>query len=162
MPTGRIGRATRAREGVATARRGRPPRFARWRVPPVTAKGAISLNFRVYLTPGRAVATYDTSESVRRIYRNFRGGFSYPPSGAHGSLRGTTIRISGHDQRKAKAPSHPRREPGLPSAAVARHRRLPAHDRAAFRRARKIDQGAGRGDALRHVHPAGHAEERLR
>src|SRR5258707_15018935 len=86
MPTGRIGRAPRAREGVAPATRGRPPRFARGRVPPVTAKGAISLNFRVYLTPGRAVATYDTSENVRRIYRNFRGGFSYPPSGAHGSF----------------------------------------------------------------------------
>ena len=39
---------------------------------------------------------------------------------------------------------------------------FPAHDRAALRRPRKVDQGARRGDALRHVHSARDAEERLR
>ena len=54
------------------------------------------------------------------------------------------------------------RDPGLSGAAAARHRGVPAHDRAALRRPREVDQGAGRGDALRHLHPAGDAEERLR
>ena len=54
------------------------------------------------------------------------------------------------------------RNPGLSGFAAARHRGVPAHDRPALRRPRKVDQGAGRGDALRHLHPAGDAEERLR
>ena len=64
--------------------------------------------------------------------------------------------------REATAATHSRRNPGLSGAAAARHRRVPAHDRAALRRPREVDQGARRGDALRHVHPARHAEERLR
>ena len=63
---------------------------------------------------------------------------------------------------KPKPPLIPGRDPGLSGVAAARHRRLPAHDRAAVRRAREVDQGARRGDALRYVHPARHAEERLR
>src|SRR5215472_3971456 len=76
--------------------------------------------------------------------------------------RGTTTRTSGHDQRKAKAASHPRPEPPLSGAAAARHCRLSAHDRAVVRRTREIDQGARRGDALGYFHPVGYAEERLR
>ena len=63
---------------------------------------------------------------------------------------------------KATSAAHPRRDPGLSGAAAARHRGLPAHDRAAVRRPREVDQGARRGDALGHVHPARDAEERLR
>ena len=63
---------------------------------------------------------------------------------------------------KATSTAHPRRNPGLSGAAAARHRGVPAHDRAAVRRPREVDQGARRGDALGHVHPARHAEERLR
>jgi ATP-dependent Lon protease len=60
--------------------------------------------------------------------------------------------------RPAPAPGETRSYPVLPAA---RHRGLPAHDRAALRRPREVDQGAGRGDAERHVHPARDAEERV-
>src|SRR5262249_9883672 len=100
-----------------------------------------------------------------------RGGFRTHPA-AHGGpsgrairgpwARGTTTRTSGHDQRKAKAASDPRPDAPLSGATATRHRRLSAHDCAAVRRTRKIDQGARRGDALRYLHSAGHAEERLR
>ncbi len=65
-------------------------------------------------------------------------------------------------KRKTASTSRARRDPGLSGFAAARHRGLPAHDRAALRRPRKVDQGARRGHAFGHVHPARHAEERLR
>src|ERR1700758_4494152 len=90
MPTGRIGRATRAREG----RRNRAPRggfpIRRWRPRPVAAKAAISLNFRVYLTQQRAVATYDASEKLRGSIEILRGGFRIHPPGAHGKPLSTS------------------------------------------------------------------------
>ena len=49
-----------------------------------------------------------------------------------------------------------------PRPAAAGHRRLPAHDRAAVRRAREIGARAGRGDARRQADPAGRPEERRR
>ena len=64
--------------------------------------------------------------------------------------------IIGHDPRCA------RRNPGLSGPAAARHRRVPAHDRAALRRPREVDPRARRGDERRQADPARDAEERRR
>ena len=53
-----------------------------------------------------------------------------------------------------------RRELSRPAAA--RHRRFPAHDRAALRRPREVDPRARRGDEGRQAHPARDADERRR
>ena len=76
--------------------------------------------------------------------------------------KGHNNKESSHDHPQATAGSRSRRNARLPGSAAARHRGLPAHDRAAVRRPREVDQGAGRGDAERYVHPARDAEERVR
>ena len=61
--------------------------------------------------------------------------------------------------RKPIAPGSRRR---LSRSAAARHRRVPAHDRAAVRRPREVDPRARRGDEGRQADPARHADERGR
>ncbi len=51
--------------------------------PPVTAKGAISLNFRVYLTRWRAVATYDAERQAYELSIEIPGEGSYPNPSEH-------------------------------------------------------------------------------
>src|SRR5262249_52841139 len=49
---------------------------------------AICLNFRVYLTPARAVATYGANEKAYEgSHRNSPGRVSYPPCGARRAFR---------------------------------------------------------------------------
>ena len=50
----------------------------------------------------------------------------------------------------------------FPGPAAARHRGVPAYDRAALRRPREVDQRARRGDARRQADPARDPEERRR
>src|SRR5205085_11283740 len=55
------------------------------------------------------------------------------------ACKGAQQKETGHDYSKTPAIDHLRRKPLLSGAAAARHRRLPAHDRAAIRRPREID-----------------------
>src|SRR5262249_3841079 len=51
---------------------------------------------------------------------------------------------------------------GAVAHAWLQHRRISAHDRAALRRTQEVDPRARGGDAVRHLHPARHPEERVR
>src|SRR5665213_771288 len=77
-------------------------------------------------------------------------------------VQGGTTKGIGHDYPKTPAIDRPRRKPLLSGVAAARHRRLPAHDRAAVRWPREIHPRARRGDEERRADHAGDAEERLR
>src|SRR5262249_17790037 len=107
-------------------------------------------NFLAYLTRKVAVATYwgekgptYTGEGPLETTANPDGGtaVTFPASlctrpwcRCCGSrARGTTIKDLGHDQRQTQAATHPSRDPRLPGLAVARHRRLPPHDRPSVR-----------------------------
>src|ERR1700722_6166123 len=72
---------------------------------------------------------------------------SAPCSGCKiaGRRQGGTTKGIGHDHSETPAIYRSRRKPRLPGAAASRHRRLPAHDRAAVCRPRKIDPRARGG-----------------
>src|ERR1700731_1513725 len=74
-------------------------------------------------------------------------------------VQGGTTKGKGHDYPKTAAIDRPRRKPRLPGAAAPRHRRVPAHDRAAVRRPREIDPRARRSDEERRPDHARDAEE---
>src|ERR1700712_3344634 len=76
-----------------------------------------------------------------------------------GCVQGGTTKGPGHDYRKTPAIYRSRRKPLLSGAAASRHRRFPAHDRAAVRRPREIDPRARRGDEDRRPDHARHAKE---
>src|ERR1700754_1853509 len=76
-----------------------------------------------------------------------------------GCVQGGTTKGPGHDDPKIPAIYRSRRKPLLSGAAAARHRRFPAHDRAAVRRPREIDPRSRRGDEERRPDHARHAEE---
>src|SRR6266850_4240566 len=78
-----------------------------------------------------------------------------------GCVQGGTTKGPGHDYRKIPASHRSRRKPLLSGAAASRHRRFPAHDRAAVRRPREIDPRARRGHEERRPDHARHAEERV-
>src|SRR5882757_4595331 len=59
-----------------------------------------------------------------------------------GCVQGGTTKGPGHDDPKIPAIYRSRRKPLLSGAAASRHRRFPAHDRAAVRRPREIDPRA--------------------
>src|ERR1700687_1727585 len=75
--------------------------------------------------------------------------------------QGGTTKGKGHDYPKTPAIYRSRRKPFLSGSAAARHRRFPAHDRAAVRRPREIDPRARRGHEERRPDHAGDAEERV-
>src|SRR5262249_30279200 len=75
--------------------------------------------------------------------------------------RGTTIRTWGYDHFKATPPACGRWNACLSGAAAARLCRISAYDRARLRRTQEVDSGARGGDAVRHLHPARHPEERV-
>ena len=106
---------------------------------------------------GRSIHPAAASRALTRSPALRRGCACCGPCG-----RGTTTRNTCHDTCKATSGAHPWRDARLSGAAAARHRGVSAHDRAAVRRAREVDQGARRGHALGYVHSARHAEERLR
>src|SRR5258707_6810691 len=84
---------------------------------------------------------------------------------AHGkrtACKGAQQKELGHDFSQTPANYRPRRKPLLSGAAAPRHRRIPAHDRAAVRRPREIDPRARGGHEERRADPAGDAEERVR
>src|SRR6202046_1448510 len=62
-----------------------------------------------------------------------------------GRRQGGTTKGIGHDHSETPAIYRSRRKPRLSAAAASRHRRLPAHDRAAVCRPRKIDPRARGG-----------------
>src|SRR5262249_33600214 len=60
------------------------------------ANAAICLNFRVYLTPARAVATYGANEKVSEgSHRNSRGRVSSPPCAARRASRASRVSLPG-------------------------------------------------------------------
>src|SRR4051794_16692261 len=76
-----------------------------------------------------------------------------------GCVQGGTTKGLGDDDPKIPAIYRSRRKPLLSGAAAARHRRFPAHDRAAVRRPREIDPRARRGHEERRPDHARDAEE---
>src|SRR5687768_18125642 len=75
---------------------------------------------------------------------------------------GKSKRKLGHDYCEDKVRSPRWRKADLSSAAVARYRRVSAHDRAAVCRPRKVCESAGGGSQERYIHPARDTEERWR
>src|ERR1700733_11758452 len=77
-------------------------------------------------------------------------------------VQGGTTKGIGHDDPKTPAIYRSRRKPRISGVAAPRHRRLPAHDRAAVRWPREIDPRARRSDEERRADHAGDAEECVR
>ena len=73
---------------------------------------------------------------------------------------GRAERISPHDPIEVTPACRARRDRRLRRPSAARHRRLPAHDRAAVRRPREVDPRAGRGGADGSPHPARDPDQR--
>src|SRR5262249_54493545 len=72
------------------------------------ANAAICLNFRVYLTPARAVATYGANEKAYEgLHRNSPGRVSYSPSGAWRAFRASRVALPGPPLHSTVTP-HPR------------------------------------------------------
>src|SRR5262249_47288805 len=107
MPTAPTGPATRAREGTTTARGGvvaDSPKVDS----AAAVNAAICLNFRVYLTPARAVATYGANEKAYEgSHRNSPGRVSYPPCGARRAFRASRVSLPGSLLHSTVTP-HPR------------------------------------------------------
>src|SRR5262249_18748897 len=68
---------------------------------------AICLNFRVYLTPARAVATYGANEKAYEgSHRNSPGRVLYPPCGARRAFRASRVSLPGPPLHSTVTP-HP-------------------------------------------------------
>jgi hypothetical protein len=72
------------------------------------AHAAICLNFRVYLTPAQAVATYGANEKAYEgLHQNSPGRVSYSPSGAGPAFQASRASLPGPPLHSTATP-HPR------------------------------------------------------
>src|SRR5262249_14733380 len=90
---------------------------------------------------------WGTYPSLPRHSSSAVGPFRFPGTRWQGRMmrvagEGHNIRTLRHDQRQTSTTPDHWRNPGLSGFAAARHRRLPAYDRAALCRPREIDSRA--------------------